>query len=161
VRRILVVTAALVLAIAAGVLFFAIAGLTVPATREFAADLSLERILLTITGMANGETPDRVWGVVAATFWVLATVILVVPPIVAAAIGEAAGLRSFAWYGGVSGALAAGLAWLGHPLGVSPDAAETKLFLLLFVTGAVAGLVYWAIAGRSAKRRGEEVELPA
>jgi drug/metabolite transporter superfamily protein YnfA len=156
-RRFFAVIAALVLAVAAGALFLAFGGLAVPATREFAADIGFSQILLTLLGMANGDAPDRVWGVVATTFWLLASAILVIPPVVAAMVGEAAGLRSFAWYGGASGLLAAGIAWLGHPAGVRPDAAETKLLLLLFVTGAVAGLVYWAIAGRTA---GSDIRPP-
>ena len=153
-RRFFSVIAALILAIAAGALFLAVGGLAVPAAREFAADLGIGPIVLTILGMAHGDSPDRVWEVVATTFWILATAILVLPPVLAAVIGQAAGLRSFVWYGGVSGALAAGIAWMGHPTGVRPDEAETKLFLLLFLAGAVAGLVYWAFAGRTTSGQG-------
>ena len=153
-RRLFVIVIALVLAIAAGALFLAVGGLVVPAAREFAADLGVGPLLYTVLGIAHGDAPDRVWAVVATTFWILATAILVLPPLLTAVIGQAAGLRSFVWYGGVSGLLAAGIAWMGHPAGVRPDETETKLFLLLFLTGAVAGLVYWALAGRTTDGQG-------
>jgi hypothetical protein len=152
-RRLFIVVVALVLAIAAGAIFLGVAGLAVPATRELAADISLGQVLLTMVGIANGAPPDQVWGVVALTFWVLALFVLVLPPVLAGLVGEIAGARSFVFYGGLSGALAAGIAWLGHPAATPPDAADTKVLLLVFLTGAVAGLVYWALAGRSAGAR--------
>ncbi|MFO1150772.1 MAG: hypothetical protein U1E62_20545 [Alsobacter sp.] len=149
-RRLFVVVVALVLAIAAGAIFLAVAGLAVPETRELAADISLGQVLLTMAGIAHGAPPDQVWSVVALTFWILALFVLVLPPVLAGLVGEVAGARSFVFYGGLSGALAAGIAWLGHPAATPPDAADTKVLLLVFLTGAVAGLVYWALAGRTA-----------
>ena len=65
-------------------------------------------------------------------------------------VGEVAGLRSYVWYSGGAGVLAAAIAWFGHPGGVAPDATDGKVLAALFLTGAVAGLVYWTIAGRNA-----------
>lgn len=146
---------ALPLAIAAGALFLAVAGLAVPATRELAADVSIGRLLLTVAGIADGAPPDQVWSVVALAFWALAASILVLPPLVTAVVGAMAGSRSFAFYGGLAGVLAAGIAWLGHPATTAPDTADSKVLLLVFLTGAVSGLVYWAIAGRAAGRSDE------
>lgn len=146
---------ALPLAIAAGALFLAVAGLAVPATRELAADVSLGRLLLTIAGIADGAPPDQVWSVVAQAFWALAASILVLPPLATAVVGAMAGSRSFAFYGGLAGVLAASIAWLGHPATTPPDTADSKVLLLVFLTGAVSGLVYWVIAGRAADRSDE------
>ena len=118
--------------------------------RELAADVSLGGILALFSALAGSDTPDRLWSAVALAFWTLAAALIVLPPLVAAIVGEVAGLRSFVWYGGAAGVLTAAIAWLGHAASHSPDPTETKLLLLLFLTGAVAGLVYWAIAGRGA-----------
>jgi hypothetical protein len=157
-RRLFILLVGLVLAITAGTLFMAVAGLVVPATRELAADISLGPLLLSLMGMAHGDSPDRVWSMVALTFWVLAVAILVVPTLVTAVVGEFGRWRSFAYYGAVTGALATAIAFLGHPAGERPDGAEIKVMLLVFLTGAVSGLVYWAVAGRSAGLRPDDAE---
>jgi hypothetical protein len=151
-RRALIVIIGLVLAVAAGTLFLAIGGLAFPSTREVAADLTIGSIFSTVAALAAADSPDRVWSVVAVAFWTLTAALLVLPPVLAALVGEAAGLRSFAWYGGVSGLLTAAIAWWGHASGLAPDPTELRLLTLLFVTGAVAGLVYWGAAGRTAGR---------
>jgi hypothetical protein len=61
------------------------------------------------------------------------------------------------WYAGGAGAVTALLPWLGRArVGRFAEAAlqaEGRITALLFLTGATTGLVYWAIAGRSAGRR--------
>ncbi|GJE08532.1 MULTISPECIES: hypothetical protein [Methylobacterium] len=81
--------------------------------------------------------------------------LLVVPPVAVALIGEVAGLRALAWYGAATGLLTAAIPWLvrGAPRAggeAARLAAEGRLTALLFVAGAVAGLVYWVVAGRGA-----------
>ncbi|MHB2165506.1 hypothetical protein [Alsobacter sp. R-9] len=151
-RRILVVIVGLILAWSAGTLFLSIGGLMVPATRELAADLTLGSILTALASMAASDSPDRVWMAVAVAFWTLTAALLLLPPFIAAVVGEVAGARSFVWYAGLSGLLTAATAWIGHTRGVGPDPTETKLLALLFLTGAVSGLVYWMVAGRGAGR---------
>lgn len=151
-RRALLVIAGLVLAWAAGTVFLAIGGLAVPATRELAADLTIGSVLAALAALASTDSPDRVWLAVAVAFWTLTAALLILPPLVSALVGELAGARSFVWYAGASGALTAAIAWIGHAGGHGPNLAETKLLMLLFLTGAVAGLVYWMVAGRSGGR---------
>jgi hypothetical protein len=151
-RRLFVCILAFVVAIAAGMLFLAIAGLVVPETRELATDMSLGPFLLSVVGMAHGDSPDRVWSIVALTFWILALAVLVVPPAVTAIVGEFGGFRSVSYYGAATGLLAAAIAFLGHPAGERPDTSEGKVMLLIFLTGAVTGIIYWALAGRGAGR---------
>ncbi len=148
-RRALLVVVGLILAWSAGTVFLAVGGLAVPATRELAADLTIGSIAAAIASAINTDAPDRVWMAVMVAFWTLTAALLIVPPLVAAVLGEIAGARSFVWYAGLSGTLTAAIAWLGHAGGHGPNPAETKLLTLLFLTGAVAGLVYWGIAGRS------------
>jgi hypothetical protein len=149
-RRVLIVLIGLLLAVVAGMLFLAIGGLAFPATREFAADLTITGVVSTLGALATADSPDRVWGVFVVAFWTLTAALLVLPPLVSALVGEAAGVRSFVWYAGCAGLLTAALAWWGHASGQGPDRAEMSLLTLLFLTGAVSGLVYWAVAGRAA-----------
>jgi hypothetical protein len=151
-RRLLVMILGLAIAIAAGFVFLLAAGMTLPETRDLAFDLTRLSIFVTAAGMAQSGAPDQVAGQFAFALWLLTTAILVAPPALAALMGELAGWRSFAWYGGASGLLAAAIAFLGHPGTRATSAAENKIMLLLFVTGAISGLVYWAIAGRSTGR---------
>ncbi len=149
-RRLVLVVVGLAFAVTAGFLFLLIGGLAVPETRELAADLTLFSLFTAAAGVAQSGAPDQAMSAVAVGLWFLTTAVLVAPPFVAAVIGELAGWRSFVWYGASAGVLAAARAFLGHPLGARLDPAETRVMLLLFLTGAVSGLVYWAIAGRSA-----------
>ena len=148
-RRALLVIVGLVFAWSAGTAFLAIGGLMVPATRELAADLTIGSILAALAALASSDSPDRVWLAVAIAFWTLTAALLILPPLVSALVGELAGARSFVWYAGASGVLTAAIAWIGHAGGHGPNPTETKLLTLLFLTGAVAGLVYWLVAGRS------------
>lgn len=147
-RRLFLSLVAFLVAITAGTLFLAVAGLAVPETRDLAVDLSLGPLVVSVMGMVHGDSPDRVWSVVALTFWILAVAILVLPLAVTAVVGGFARLGSFAFYGGATGLLATAVAFLGHPAGERPGASETNVMLLVFLTGAVTGLVYWALAGR-------------
>jgi hypothetical protein len=149
-RRLMVIVVGLAFAVTAGFLFLFVAGMMVPEARDLAFDLTRLSIFVTAASMAQSGAPDQVMGQFAFGLWLLTTAILVGPPVVAAIVGELGGWRSFAWYGGASGLIAAAIAFLGHSSARLPNAAENKIMLLLFVTGAVSGLVYWAIAGRSA-----------
>ena len=153
-RRLVVTLVALCLAIAAGTLFMAVAGLAAAATRDIAIDLGLTQLMLLLAGMAQGDGPDAVWSVVALAFWLTTVAVLVLPAVVTAVGGELFGTGSFVFYSGGSALIATAIAWLGHAGQSSPrgGSGEPKLLLLVFLTGAVSGLVYWALAGRHAAR---------
>ena len=151
-RRFFIVIIGLVLSVAAGMLFLAIGGLMFPATREIAADLTITGVLSTLGALAAADSPDRVWGVFVVAFWTLTAALLVLPPVLTGLIGEAAGVCSYVWYAGGAGFLTAALAWWGHASGLGPDPSEMRVLTLLFLTGAVAGFVYWLVAGKDAGR---------
>ena len=151
-RRFFIVVIGLVLSVVAGMLFLAIGGLAFPATREIAADLTITGVVSTLGALAAADSPDRVWGVFVVAFWTLTAALLVLPPVLTALVGEAAGVRSYVWYAGGAGILTAALAWWGHASGTGPDPGEIRILTLLFLTGAVAGFVYWLVAGRDAGR---------
>ena len=149
-RRFVIVVIGLAVAIAAGFVFLLVAGTMLSETRDLALDLTRLSIFLTAASMAQSGAPDQAVGQVAYGLWLLISAIIMVPPVAAALIGDIAGWRGFAWYGGAAGLMAAAIGFAGHPTARAASAAENKIILLLFVTGAVSGLVYWAVAGRSA-----------
>ena len=103
-----------------------------------------------------GEPPDARAVALFTAFATGVFAILVAPPALVAVIGEVLGWRALLWYAGGSGALTALLPWLGRARSGMARAteaalpAEGRITLILFLTGAASGLVYWAIAGRSA-----------
>jgi hypothetical protein len=98
--------------------------------------------------------PGTVPGGVFLRLWALSAALLILPPALVALIGEIAGTRSFVWYGLGCGALTAALPWVGRGSERFTEGnmlgAEGRITALLFITGAVAGLTYWLVAGRSA-----------
>ena len=129
---------ALMLAIPAGALVLGAGVLLDPVTRETVGSLGLVGFLSGLSDLASGLPPDVLIAAFAAFARALG-VLLVLPPVAAAVIGEVLGWRSAAWYG-------------RPPTGSGALAAEGRVLAVLFVAGAASGLVYWLIAGRDAGR---------
>lgn len=144
----------LILAIPAGAIVLAIGAISEPALRDLVGVVSLRAFLELADAAMHGVPPDLAAMGLASALWAVSMALVVGPPTLTALIGEVLGLRSFAWYGGFSGVVAAAVPWLARGATVRPEAAlgEGRITALLFVAGAVAGLTYWAIAGRSAGR---------
>jgi hypothetical protein len=150
----------LVLGLAVAVPFGAVtlaAGLTAdPAARDLLGALGLAGVESFMSDLLEGVPPDEATAYVTALSMGLFA-LLVAPPTLVALVGEILGVRSFVWYGGATGALTAGLPWIARArqtAGVSPALqAESRIMALLFLAGAVSGLGYWLVAGRSAGRR--------
>ncbi len=106
----------------------------------------------------NELPPDEAVSLFAGFLWTAALMICIVPLVVVALIGEAAGARSLIWYGGATGLLAAAMPWLMRAAFHLTEATrakplELRLALLFFLTGTAAGLIYWLICGRRAGLR--------
>ncbi|MFC0284318.1 hypothetical protein ACFFJB_12040 [Camelimonas abortus] len=99
----------------------------------------------------------RLWGVMA--------VLLAGPVTLVGLTGEIARIRSYVWYSGGAGAVTALLPWLaraGYGDGaVAGTWGEGRVTLALFLCGAMAGLAYWTVAGRSAGRQAASAAPPA
>ncbi len=155
--RILLAVFALVLAIPAGAVTLAAGVLLDPVVRETLGRLGLVGLFAGLSDLAQGLSPDM--AVMAVLLFAQALgLLLILPPVLTALIGETLGLRSPFWYGGATGALTALLPWLargGPPpaAGSAAAGAEARLAAILLVTGAVSGGVYWLIAGRSVGAR--------
>ncbi len=151
--RILLALLALLMAIPAGALVLLGGVLLDPALREAFGRLGLAGLFTGLADLAAGVPPDLAASMLAFLAQALA-LLVVLPPILTALIGETFGLRSALWYGGVGAGLTAALPWLARGAALPPAgpaaAAEARLSAILLATGAASGLTYWLIAGRSA-----------
>lgn len=105
---------------------------------SFTSTLSPEVMLLALSGTAK-----------------LLAMLLFLPPLLTALIGETLRIRAIAWYGGATGLITSCLPWIlrggSHlPTDKAVLAGEGRIAALLFIAGAASGLVYWLIAGRGA-----------
>lgn len=150
VRWLLVIPFALLVALAAGSLFFLIAAVVDPVMAALAGRTLFVGFWSLMDAIVGAENPDAV--VLDALFGVgrLTLMLFVLPPVFAALAGEVIGLRRLVWYAGATGLLTAAMPWLlrESPRIATPD--ELRVSLVLGLTGAVAGFVYWLIAGRGA-----------
>jgi hypothetical protein len=157
VRRAILGAFGLTVAIAAALIVLPIAALVDPVTRDagaafvhFAffslADASLDGS----SAFAAAELARFVWTVLVA--------VCVVPLVMTVLIGAVARVHSLAWYAGATGCIAALAPWAARAAlrttkAVSASPAELRFAFVFFLTGAVAGLVFWVLAGRSAGAR--------
>jgi hypothetical protein len=74
---------------------------------------------------------------------------LVLPLLLVALVSEVTRAWGLLWMAGAMGVLTAAVPWIlrGSPRMTSPT--ELHISVVLGLTGAVAGLVYWAVAGRA------------
>lgn len=99
-----------------------------------------------------------------ARIWTIMALVLAGPVTLIGLIGEITRVRSFVWYSGATGAVTACLPWLarsGYGSGAfSGNWGEGRVTLALFLCGAMAGLAYWLVAGRSAGEGRREASGP-
>jgi CDP-diglyceride synthetase len=155
-RRLVTLVVALVVAVAAAIIFLPLAALVDPTTREIGATLSGFAVLALLNTLFDAGPAPALDGV-ALAFQTAILSICAVPIIITALIGELAKVRSWIWYAIATGSLAAALPFvmrlsLATQTSPSPlrQSAEMRFSLLFFLTGVLAGLIYWSIAGRAA-----------
>ena len=160
--RVFLLVLALAIALPFGLLTLLIGILLEPTARDLAGTLGLATLWSIFSDLAQGEAPDAKALALLTALGTGLFAILVAPPTFTALVGEVIGWRSVLWYAGGSGVITALLPWLTRGassagrLAAAALPAEGRITALLFLAGAASGLVYWAIAGRSAgsPRRG-------
>jgi hypothetical protein len=141
-----------VVAAAAGMVFLPIAALFDPAIREVGAAFSLAGFFAVFDALNEGA-PDETFAALGFFLWAVGVAMCVAPLAVAALLGEMAGVTAYTWYAGVSALLAAAAPWIARAAygldgaGQMSDL-EGRFALLFFLTGTLAGSVYWLIAVR-------------
>jgi len=166
IRRAVMMTLGLVSGIAAGVIFMPIAALFDPTLRESGALVIAVAIFAAVFDALEGHAVDP-GGVFAGLVWLAAMSVSAAPLVIAALIGEVARLRSVLWYMAATSIVAAAVPWSarlaqeamrhGDP---DPSQVRGRLVLLFFLTGCVAGFVYWLISGRNAGRTEADAPPP-
>ena len=157
--RLFLLVLGLVIAIPFGAAALTIGVAFEPAARELASTLGFATLWSIMADLAAGEPPDERAVALFTAFSTAVFALLVAAPALIAVIGEVLGWRAFLWYSFGTGAITAALPWAGRARGglarisEAAFAAEGRITLILFVTGAVTGCVYWMIAGRSAGPR--------
>lgn len=156
-RRVFVVGTGAVLAMLAALAALPMAGLLIALANGYGARLP-EAIVNTLVWLAMTDDLGRVTIAALGAATKILAVSCCMPVIVVALIGEAASLSGLAWYVGATAALS-----LLVPLSMAGTLANRASFGLdglLLGVGALAGLIYWLVAGRSASpRRSAEVPV--
>ncbi|MBY6240982.1 hypothetical protein [Methylosinus sp. Sm6] len=154
-RRLVVIAFGFVIAAGAGMVFLPIAALFDASTREAGLAVMIDGIF----GMMDGDIEANASAALALGLflWAAGLAVCVAPLGFVALIGEAAGVRAYAWYAGGSGILAAAAPWIaraarGSARAGEMNAAEARFALLFFLAGALTGSIYWLIAVRGAGR---------
>lgn len=154
-RRIVVMSFGFIVAAGVGAIFLAVSALFDPATREAGFAVTMAGLFAIVRETFEGGAPEDALSAFGFVLWAIVIATCVAPLAVAVLIGEIAGARSWAWYAGVSGFLAAASPWIarasrGLERAQSVSEIEGRIALLFFLTGAVTGAIYWLIAAPSA-----------
>jgi hypothetical protein len=153
-RRLLLVSVGFVVAAGAGMIFLPLAALTDATIR----DAGLTAVFAALLDAADGYDPEDALAAIGFVLWAMGVAVCAAPLAIVALVGEAAGARAYAWYAGGSAVLAAAAPWIlraarGSTRAGEMNAAEGRLALLFFLTGALTGTIYWLIAARGAPSR--------
>jgi len=153
IRWLLLIPFSLLIAVGMSSLFFLVASMVDPVMATLTGDTLFVGFWTFVDAVFSSEDPGPVVTHAFETVGRIAFTLLVFPPLIVAIISEVLGMRSLAWYAGATGVLTAAIPWIlrGSARVANPD--ELHVSLVLGLTGAVAGFVYWAIAGRDAGRR--------
>jgi NADH:ubiquinone oxidoreductase subunit 6 (subunit J) len=146
-RWLLLVPFALICALAAGFCTFLLASVFDPVLARLTGETLFVGFWAFIDTIFVVEDPSLVIEGTVAGLGELLFTFFVAAPVFVALAGEIVGTRSLIWYAGASAVLSGAMPWLMRDADAgTPE--ELHVSIALGLTGAVAGLVYWMIAGR-------------
>jgi hypothetical protein len=153
VRRAILSLFGLTVATAAALIVLPFAAIIDPVTREAVADFA-HFVFFSLADASFDGSSAFAAAELARFVWTVLVAVCVIPLVMAVLIGAVARVHSLAWYAGATGGIAALAPWVARaalhtPKAVSASPAELRLAFVFFLTGAVAGLVFWILAGRS------------
>jgi hypothetical protein len=151
-RRMIMVFFGLLVALAAGPIVLPVATALDPAARRAAAAFAHFAFFSMVESGADGS-PAFAAIELTRFVWTALVAVCVTPLAIAVLVGEIAEVRSILWYVGATGLFAASAPWVARAafnttrmISASPE--ELRFAFVFFLTGAVFGLVYWALCGR-------------
>lgn len=149
IRWLLLIPFALLIAIGASGTFFLIATIVDPVMAMLTGDTLFVGFWSLVDAVFAAEDPGPI---VADAFLAVGRImftLLIFPPLLIAIVSEVLGMRGLIWHALATGVLTAAVPWILRGSARIASPAELHVSLVLGLTGAVAGFVYWLIAGRN------------
>ncbi|MXQ13416.1 hypothetical protein [Microvirga makkahensis] len=161
IRWLLLVPFALLIAIGMSSVFFFIASMVDPLMATLTGETLFVGFWNLVDAVFSSDDPGPIVAEAMLTVGRIMFTLLVLPPLVIAVTGEALKMRSLFWYALATGVLTAAVPWILRGAARVANPAELHVSAILGLTGAVAGFVYWVIAGRDAGGRTPPPPPPA
>ena len=153
IRWLILIPFALLIAVGASGTFFLVASFVDPLMRMLTGDTLFVGFRSLMDAVFAAEDPGPlVEGAFLAVGRIMFT-LLIFPPLLVAIVSEVLGMRSLLWHALATGVLTAAVPWILRGSARIASPAELHVSLVLGLTGAVAGFVYWAIIGGREPRR--------
>jgi threonine/homoserine efflux transporter RhtA len=151
-RWLFLIPFALLIAIGASGTFFLIATVVDPVMAMLTGDTLFVGFWSLVDAVFAAEDPGPIVEDAFLAVGRIMFTLLIFPPLLIAIISEVLGLRSLLWHALATGILTAAVPWILRGSARITSPAELHVSLVLGLTGAVAGLVYWLIARREPRR---------
>jgi len=158
IRWLLLIPFALLIAVGASSFFLMVASMIDPVMATLTGDTLLVGFWSFVDAVFTADDPGPIVTEAFLAVGRLVFTLLVFPPLLVAIVSEVLGLRSVVWYAAAMGVLTAAVPWILRGAARVGSPLELHVSLVLGLTGAVAGLVYWAIAGQRAGRSPQAAE---
>ncbi|MBM6593796.1 hypothetical protein [Microvirga pudoricolor] len=147
-RWLILIPLALFLAISASSVFLFVASVADPVMADLMGNTVFVGFWSLLDAIFESDDPGFLMAQTLGDVSRVLFTFLVLPLLLVALVSEVTRARSLLWMAGATGVLTAAVPWIlrGSPRMTSPT--ELHISVVLGLTGAVAGLVYWAVAGR-------------
>ena len=155
IRWFLLIPFALIIAIGVSGTFFLVASIVDPVMATLTGDTLFVGFWSLIDAIFAADDPTPIVEDAFLAVGRIMFTLLIFPPLLVAVIGEVLKLRGLLWHALATGVLTAAVPWILRGAARIGTPAELHVSFVLGLTGAVAGLVYWAIAGGREPRRPE------
>ncbi len=160
IRWLLLIPFALLVAIGASGFFLLVAAMIDPLMATLTGETLFVGFWNLIDAVFSSDDPGPIIADAMVAVGRIVFTLLVLPPLMIAVISEVLRMRSFLWHVLATGVLTAAVPWILRGTARVANPAELHVSLILGLTGAVAGFVYWAIAGRDAGGRATPAVSP-
>lgn len=152
IRWLLLIPFALLIAIGVSGTFFLIATIVDPVMAMLTGNTLFVGFWSLVDAVFSADDPGPIVEDAFLAVGRIMFTLLIFPPLMIAIVSEVLGMRSLLWYALATGVLTAAVPWILRGSARIASPAELHVSLVLGLTGTVAGLVYWAIAGREPRR---------
>jgi hypothetical protein len=153
IRWLILIPFALLIAVGASGTFLLVASFVDPLMATLTGDTLFVGFWSLVDAVFSVEDPGPIVEDALLALGRVMFTLLIFPPLLVAIISEVLRLRSLLWHVLATGVLTAAVPWILRGAARVANPEELHVSLVLGLTGAVAGLVYWAIIGGREPRR--------